>query len=506
MNKKVILMVLDGWGIGDRSYSDAIHYSKVPFVKSLYTSRPNSTLTTFGEAVGLPEGQMGNSEVGHMNIGAGRVVYQMLVKINKAFSSKQVYNNRALMAALDAARKGNKKVHLIGLVSNGGVHSSIDHLKGLLGFFHGNNYKNVFLHAFLDGRDTDPRSGVGFIRDIVKHMDDTCGKLASVVGRYYAMDRDKRWERIKQAYDLLVHGAGEKSTDIVTDMLESYANNVTDEFLKPVVMVDDTQKPLAIIEDGDVVINFNFRTDRGREITMALTQQPFPEQHMHPLTLHYSTLTRYDDTFKNVDVVFDNDDLSETLGEVLAKNGKTQLRMAETEKYPHVTFFFSGGREAAFEGEERILCPSPKVATYDLQPEMSAGCLRDHLLRVIPEQKFDFILVNFANPDMVGHTGVYEAVQRAVETVDACVEAIVDAGLKSSYEFIIIADHGNADYMINPDGTPNTAHSMNPVPCIYVGSEQLKLHHGKLADIAPTVLHLMGLQAPAVMDGVSLID
>ncbi len=506
MNKKVILVILDGWGIGDKSVSDAIYHSKIPFIKNLYVTRPYSTLTTFGEAVGLPEGQMGNSEVGHMNIGAGRVVYQMLVKINKAFREKQLDNNAVMQEAIAYAVKNSKKVHLIGLLSDGGVHSSIEHTRGLIDFFAAHNYPNIFLHSFLDGRDTDPRSGAGFIKQIEEYMNAHGGKLASVVGRYYAMDRDKRWERIKIAYDLLVHAEGEKTTDILSSVKKYYAENITDEFMKPIIRVDAQEEPLAKIEDGDLVINFNFRTDRGREITMALTQQSFHEFNMHPLDLHYCTLTRYDDTYKNIAVVFDNEDLKDTLGEVLSKESKTQLRMAETEKYPHVTFFFSGGREAPFEGEERIMCASPKVATYDLQPEMSADCLRENLLKAIPEKRFDFILVNFATPDMVGHTGVYEAVQKAVEKVDACVKDIVESGLQSGYEFIIIADHGNADYMINPDGSPNTAHSMNPVPCFYIGTETITLHNGKLADVAPTVLQLMGIAQPQIMNGVSLIN
>lgn len=506
MNKQIILVILDGWGIGDQSKSDAVFHSKIPFVRSLFSSRPNTTLTTFGEAVGLPEGQMGNSEVGHMNIGAGRVVYQMLVKINIAFRSRQIHDNSTMKEALEYAIKNNKKVHLTGLLSDGGVHSSIEHVKGLLDFFNENDYKNVFLHAFLDGRDTDPKSGTGFLNDILSHMKKSCGQLATVVGRYYAMDRDKRWERIKLAYDVMVNSAGVQSTDIISSVNKYYEEQITDEFMKPIVMVDEEQIPIAKIEDGDVVINFNFRTDRGREITMALTQESFHEHNMHPIPLHYCTLTRYDEKFKNVHVVFDNEDLTETLGEILAKHGKTQLRMAETEKYPHVTFFFSGGREEVFKGEERIMCPSPKVATYDLQPEMSAACLRDNLLKVIPEKRFDFILVNFANPDMVGHTGVYEAVQKAIETVDACAQEVVAAGLANNYEFIIIADHGNADYMINPDGSPNTAHSMNPVPCFYIGNENIKLHQGKLADVAPTILQLMGIPQPTIMNGISLID
>ena len=504
MNKKVILLVLDGWGKGDKSRSDAIYNAKTPFVTSLYNTRPNSVLTTFGEAVGLPEGQMGNSEVGHMNIGAGRVVYQMLVKINRSFKTDAIASNTVIKNMLAYARSTGKKVHLMGLVSNGGVHSSIEHLKGLIQLLAKENIPGVYLHAFLDGRDTDPKSGAGFIQDITTFMQQHTGSLASMVGRYYAMDRDKRWERIKKAYDLMVHGQGAHVTDAVKAIEDAYASGTTDEFMNPLLMTDASGKPMACIEEGDVVINFNFRTDRGREITIALTQQSFPEQEMKPLALHYLTLTRYDETYKNVHVVFENEDLTLTLGELLANSNKKQLRMAETEKYPHVTFFFSGGREEPFPGEERIMCASPKVATYDLQPEMSAACLRDNILKVIPEQKFDFIVLNFANPDMVGHTGVYEAVQKAVETVDACARDIVEAGLQHGYEFIIIADHGNADYMINPDGTPNTAHSMNPVPCIYVGSENITLADGKLADVAPTILKLMGIPQPEIMDGTPL--
>ena len=506
MNKRVILLILDGWGIGDKSRSDAIFHSNTPFIRGLFETRPNSTLTTFGEAVGLPDGQMGNSEVGHMNIGAGRVVYQMLTKINIVFRNKQLHLNNTIQQALNYAKANNKKIHLIGLLSDGGVHSSIDHVKALLSFFNEHNHRDVFLHAFLDGRDTDPKSGIGFLEETRKHMETSCGQLASVVGRYFAMDRDKRWERIKLAYDVMVNGVGSPSRDAEATVKEFYYQEITDEFMQPIVMVDENNAPLANIQDGDLVLNFNFRTDRGREITMALTQQSFHEQNMHPLDLYYCTLTSYDETYKNVNVIFENEDLKETLGEVLSANNKTQLRMAETEKYPHVTFFFSGGREAPFPGEERIMCQSPKVATYDLQPEMSADCLRENLVKVIPDKKFDFVVINFANPDMVGHTGIYNAVQKAVETVDRCAHDIVEVGLQNGYEFIIIADHGNADNMINPDGSPNTAHSMNPVPCFYVGSENIKIHNGKLADVTPTILQLMGITQPTVMDGESLIE
>jgi 2,3-bisphosphoglycerate-independent phosphoglycerate mutase len=506
MNKRVLLMILDGWGLATNKEVSAIDKANTPFMDSLFTRYVNSRLEASGLAVGLPAGQMGNSEVGHMNIGAGRVVYQDLVKINKAIDEKEIDNNPVLTEAIQYAKANNKKFHLIGLVSDGGVHSHIDHLKGLLSVLHQHQLKNVFVHAFTDGRDTDPKSGLGHISDLQQHMLHTTGQVASVVGRYYAMDRDKRWERVKLAYDLLVHGKGEYASDVLTAIQQSYHNHVTDEFLKPIVVTQGSEEPLATIQQGDVVLCFNFRTDRGREITQVLTQQDFPEQGMQALNLHYITLTNYDDTFKRVNVIFDKDNLENTLGEVLANAGKKQIRIAETEKYPHVTFFFSGGREKEFTGEKRILCPSPKVATYDLKPEMSANDIKDSIIPELEKQEIDFICLNFANPDMVGHTGVFEAVVKACETVDVCASAVTQAALKNNYTTIIIADHGNADYMINDDGTPNTAHSTNLVPCILVDNEfKGTLKNGKLADLAPTILTLMGVSIPQQMTGNVLI-
>ena len=506
MSKKVALIILDGWGIGDKSKSDAIFNSKVPFYNFLLKNYPNSTLQTSGEAVGLPPGQMGNSEVGHLNIGAGRVVYQQLVLINKAFKERKVFENQVLKQTLEYIKTSGKKLHLMGLLSEGGVHSSLDHLEGLADYFYEQGLEQFFLHAFMDGRDTDPKSGVGYLNRILPKLEQKGGKLASIIGRYYAMDRDNRWERVKLAYDLMVKGEGSSSNDAINSLKNYYQEEVTDEFMKPIVMEDKNGKPVALIAEGDAVICFNFRTDRAREITVALTQKEFPEYQMTPLKLHYCTLTRYDETFKNVHVVFENQDLTDTLGEVLARNGRKQCRIAETEKYPHVTFFFSGGRELPYEGETRHMCASPKVATYDLQPEMSAECVMQNTLNEIEKNETDLIVVNFANPDMVGHTGIYEAVQKAVERVDKCTEQIVNIGLERGYEFIIIADHGNADYMINPDGSPNTAHTTNPVPCIYVsGDENVRINSGKLADIAPTILHLLKLPVPEAMDGKNLI-
>lgn len=505
MNKKVLLMILDGWGIATNKKVSAIDHAKTPFMDSVYPKYPHSKLEASGLAVGLPAGQMGNSEVGHMNIGAGRVVYQDLVKVNKAIDEKEIDNNPVLLEAIDYAKKTGKRFHLIGLVSDGGVHSHIDHLKGLCTIAHTHGLKNVFVHAFTDGRDTDPKGGLEYIRDLQSHMKKTTGQLASIVGRYYAMDRDKRWERVRLAYDLLVKGIGEASTDALSAIQKSYDNNVTDEFIKPIV-ITQSGKPVATIQEGDVVLCFNFRTDRGREITQVLTQKDFPEQEMKALSLHYITLTNYDDTFKNVRVIFDKDNLINTIGEVLANAGKKQIRIAETEKYPHVTFFFSGGRETEFSGEKRILCPSPKVATYDLQPEMSANDIKDKIIPELDKQEVDFICLNFANPDMVGHTGVFEAVVKACETVDYCAGKVVEAALKNNYTTIIIADHGNADYMINDDGTPNTAHSTNLVPCILVdNSFKGTISDGKLADLAPTILTLMGVPLPPQMSGNVLI-
>ncbi|MBT1706786.1 2,3-bisphosphoglycerate-independent phosphoglycerate mutase [Fulvivirgaceae bacterium PWU5] len=507
MNKKVLLMILDGWGIATNKAVSAIDKAKTPFISSLYGKYANSKLEASGLAVGLPAGQMGNSEVGHMNIGAGRVVYQDLVRVNKAVEEKELDQNSTLLEAFAYAKKNNKNVHFIGLVSDGGVHAHIEHLKGLLTIAQNNGLQNVFVHAFTDGRDTDPKGGLGYLKDLLAHLDKTSAKLASIVGRYYAMDRDKRWERVKLAYDLLVKGVGEKSTDALKAIQASYDAGVTDEFIKPIVMVNAQQQPVATIQQDDVVICFNFRTDRGRQITQALTQQDFPEQDMKALRLDYITLTNYDDSFKGVKVIFDKDNLEKTLGEVVSLAGKKQIRMAETEKYPHVTFFFSGGRETVFEGESRILCPSPKVATYDLAPEMSANDLKDKIIPELNKKEPDFICLNFANPDMVGHTGVFEAVVKAVETVDSCAQQVTEAALKNGYSIIIIADHGNADMMINEDGSPNTAHTTNLVPCILVDDNYKgKLKNGKLGDLAPTILTLMGIPVPAEMTGHILLE
>jgi 2,3-bisphosphoglycerate-independent phosphoglycerate mutase len=506
MNKKVVLIILDGWGIATNPKVSAIDQANVPFIKSLYSKYPHSKLQASGLAVGLPEGQMGNSEVGHMNIGAGRIVYQELVRINKAVEEKELNRDKVLLAGFDYAKKNNKKVHFIGLVSDGGVHSHINHLKGLCSIAKENNFSNVFIHAFTDGRDTDPKSGVPYLKDLQQHLDKTTGKIASVIGRYYSMDRDKRWERVKLAYDLLVKGEGKKTDNLIKAVEDSYSEGVTDEFIKPLVKIGADGKPLAVIEPGDVVLCFNFRTDRGREITEVLTQQDFPEFGMKKLDLYYITMTNYDHTFKNVKVIFEKDDLNNTLGEVLERAGKKQIRIAETEKYPHVTFFFSGGREKEFIGEKRLLCPSPKVATYDLKPEMSAFEIRDKIIPELQKKEPDFVCLNFANPDMVGHTGVFEAAVKAVETVDKCTEAVVNEGLKNGYTFIIIADHGNADMMVNEDGSPNTAHTTNLVPCILIDNEYKKpIKDGKLGDLAPTILELMGVQKPSEMTGTSLL-
>jgi 2,3-bisphosphoglycerate-independent phosphoglycerate mutase len=506
MNKKVLLMILDGWGIGTNPAVSAIAQAKTTFIDGLYAKYPHSKLEASGLAVGLPEGQMGNSEVGHMNIGAGRVVYQDLVKINLAVKEGTLANEKELKAAFDYAKTNHKKVHLIGLVSDGGVHSHTEHLKGLTTIAKEAGVKDLLIHAFTDGRDTDPKGGYDYLKNLQMHLDKTTGKIATVIGRYYAMDRDNRWERVKLAYDLMVKGVGEKTTDALASVKASYAADVTDEFIKPLVVADAQGKALGLIEEGDVVICFNFRTDRGREITIALTQKDFPEQDMKKLSLYYVTMTNYDNTFSNVHVIFDKDNLNNTLGEVLAKAGKKQIRIAETEKYPHVTFFFSGGREQPFEGEKRLLCPSPKVATYDLQPEMSAKDIRDKIIPELKTKEPDFIVLNFANPDMVGHTGVFAAAVKAVETVNDCAEAVVTVALENNYTTIIIADHGNADMMINEDGTPNTAHTTNLVPCILVDAEYKgTMKDGKLGDLAPTILKLIGVAQPADMGGVSLI-
>ena len=505
MNKKVILMILDGWGKSPDPKVSAIDNANVPFINSLYTQYPSAQLRTDGLNVGLPEGQMGNSEVGHMNLGAGRIVYQDLVKINLAVQNKTLHNEPELVAALKYAKDNNKAVHLLGLLSDGGVHSHTSHLRGLIDASQEYGLDKVFVHAFTDGRDVDPKSGALYLEDLNNYIYDKNVKLASVVGRYYAMDRDKRWERVKIAYDLLVNGTGKHSTDAVLSILESYKNNITDEFVDPILMVDEKNTPVATIQNEDVVIFFNFRTDRGRELTEALSQVDFHEQNMHKLNLYYVTMTNYDDTYKNVHVIYDKDNLTETLGEVLEKAGKTQIRIAETEKYPHVTFFFSGGREVPFEGETRILRNSPKVATYDLQPEMSAFELADALVPELQKGNVDFVCLNFANGDMVGHTGVMEAAIKACEAVDACVKKVVETALANNYTTIIIADHGNCETMINPDGSPNTAHTTNPVPIILVDKELKTIHNGVLGDIAPTILELMGVEQPAVMTQHSLL-
>jgi 2,3-bisphosphoglycerate-independent phosphoglycerate mutase len=507
MSKRVLLLILDGWGLGTNPRVSAIAHARTPFINSLSGKYPASRLEASGLAVGLPEGQMGNSEVGHMNIGAGRVVYQDLVRINQAVERNQLADNPVLRSAFDYAVKSGKALHLFGLLSDGGVHSHIDHLKGLCSAAAQAGVKKLFVHAFTDGRDTDPKSGLGFVKEIDAHLKETGGELASVVGRYYAMDRDKRWERVKLAYDLLVHGVGEKTTDPQDAIRKSYAGEVTDEFIKPIVVVRADGTPVGRLQEGDAAICFNFRTDRGRQITQVLTQSDQPEHGMKTVPLYYVTLTNYDDTFREVHVVFDKDNLNNTLGEVLARAGKRQIRIAETEKYPHVTFFFSGGREEVFKGEERILCPSPKVATYDLKPEMSAGDIRDRIIPELNKRTADFICLNFANPDMVGHTGVFAAAVKACETVDQCAGAVTDAALRNGYSTIIIADHGNADVMINEDGTPNTAHTTNRVPCILVDDRYKgKLRDGKLGDLAPTILKLMDLPIPSEMTGSILID
>ncbi len=507
MNKKVLLMILDGWGIATNPKVSAIDAAKTPYINSLYLKYPHSKLEASGLAVGLPVGQMGNSEVGHMNIGAGRVVYQDLVRVNKAIEDKELDQNPVLLEAFRYANVNQKAFHLMGLVSDGGVHSHISHLKAITAIAKNNGVKNLFVHAFLDGRDTDPKGGAGYLTDLQDHLSKTTGKIASVIGRYYAMDRDKRWERVRLAYDLLVNGVGEKTTDSIKAIAASYQAGVTDEFIKPIVVVNENQKAIGTIKVGDVVLCFNFRTDRGREITEVLTQKDFPEQGMKALKLHYVTLTNYDSSFKNVNVIFDKDNLDNTLGEVIAKAAKKQIRIAETEKYPHVTFFFSGGRENVFPGESRLMCPSPKVATYDLQPEMSAKDIRDKIIPELEKKEADFVCLNFANPDMVGHTGVFAAAVKAVETVDACNQAVTEAARKNGYSVIIIADHGNADTMINEDGTPNTAHTTNLVPCILVDdSYHGKIKDGKLGDLAPTILTLMGIPIPPEMTGNVLID
>jgi len=508
MNKssnKVILLILDGWGIGDKSKSDVIYNANTPYIDSLYTKYPNSQLQTSGNNVGLPEGQMGNSEVGHLNIGAGRIVYQDLVRINKAIEDNSIASNPVLADAFNYAKEKNTAVHFIGLVSDGGVHSSDKHLYKLCDLTKDYGLGKVFIHALTDGRDVDPRSGKGFIENLENHLKTSNGQIASIVGRYYGMDRDKRWERIKEAYDLYVHGKGKKSVDMVQSMQQSYDEGITDEFVKPVVRVGKDGNPVGVIKPNDVVICFNFRTDRLREITTVLTQKDMPEHGMQTMPLYYVTMTRYDETFKNVHIVYDKDNLTNTLGEILAKNGKKQIRIAETEKYAHVTFFFSGGREETFENEKRILIQSPKVATYDLQPEMSAYLVKDAIVEELKKQEVDFVCLNFANGDMVGHTGIYGAITKAVEAVDQCVSEVVETAKANGYEAIIIADHGNADNAVNADGSENTAHSLNPVPFIVVSDRFKKVQNGILADVAPTILNMLGMQPSTEMTGKNLI-
>ncbi len=505
MNTKVLLMILDGWGNSPDPKVSAINQAKTPFIDSLYTKYPYAQLRTDGLNVGLPEGQMGNSEVGHMNLGAGRIVYQDLAKINLAVQNKTLGVEPVLQQAFTYAKANNKPVHLVGLLSDGGVHSHINHLLGLLDATKEYDLQHVFVHAFTDGRDVDPKSGADHINNLVKHIEGSNAKLASVIGRYYAMDRDKRWERVKKAYDLLVKGVGMPSQNAVLSMTDSYIKDVTDEFIDPIVMVDGANKPIATINDGDVVVFFNFRTDRGRQLTEVLSQVDMPEFGMEKLNLYYVTLTNYDDNYQNVHVVYNKDNITNTLGEVLETAGKKQIRMAETEKYPHVTFFFSGGREEPFVGESRILCPSPKVATYDLQPEMSAYDLKDALIPELKKQQADFIVLNFANGDMVGHTGSMEAAVKACETVDICTQQVVETATTNNYSVIILADHGNCETMYNADGSANTAHTTNPVPVILIDKEIKHINNGVLGDVAPTILKLLGIEKPKVMTGNALV-
>jgi len=503
--KKLILVILDGWGEGDGSKSDIIANANVPYTKSLYKTTAYNRIKTSGEDVGLPEGQMGNSEVGHINIGAGRIVYQDLVRISLAIKERTFHENEVLIDAINYAKKNNKAVHLMGLVSDGGVHSSMDHLFGLCDVANENNFKDVYIHAFTDGRDTDPYSGKKYLAQLEEHLKGSAGTVATVCGRYYAMDRDKRWDRIKLAHDMLLYGKGEKFNSSNEAIESSYKNEITDEFIKPSVITGNNDKPVAAIEEGDVVICFNFRTDRLRELTTVLTQKDMPEYDMKTLPLYYLTLTKYDESFKNVKVIYEKEDLKNTLGEILSNNNKKQLRISETEKYPHVTFFFNGGREEVFENEERVMISSPSVPTYDHQPEMSAPEVRDAVINELNKNIYDFICLNFANADMVGHTGVYEAIQKAVETVDNCLKEVTHAALDNNYSVIITADHGNADFVKNPDGSPNTAHTTNPVPCWLIDSDYKKLNSGRLADLAPTILKILDLPVPDDMEGRALV-
>lgn len=497
-----MLVILDGWGIGPSDYTNAIASAQTPCMDRIIRDYPNATLQTSGEDVGLPEGQMGNSEVGHINLGAGRIVWQDLARINKSIRDGEFRQEPVLLDAMRRAYVNHKPLHLIGLVSDGGVHSHIEHLEEIIRFAHAEGLKEFYVHAFTDGRDTDPRSGILFLERLERVLNDNGGRLATIVGRYYAMDRDKRWERVKVAYDSLVHRQGNVTADWRQAIHDSYANDITDEFIRPVILADKQGVPLPGISPEDIVICFNFRTDRCREITEVLAERDHPEHGMNCMPLHYVTLTRYDDTYKNVQVVIEKDNLSMTMGEVLQRHGKTQLRIAETEKYPHVTYFFSGGREKPFDGELRSMIPSPRVATYDLKPEMSAHEVKDSVITAIEENKPDFICLNFANADMVGHTGNFQAAVKAIETVDTCLDQVLDAGLSSGYGILVIADHGNADQMINPDGSPNTAHTTHPVPCVFISQEpDIRLHNGRLSDVAPTLLQWMKLPIPLEMTG-----
>jgi 2,3-bisphosphoglycerate-independent phosphoglycerate mutase len=507
MNRKVLLMILDGWGIGDATKSDVIASTATPYWDSLMANYPHSKLEACGEFVGLPDGQMGNSEVGHLNIGGGRVVYQDLVKINIACRDNTILENPEIKSAFSYAKENGKQIHFMGLVSNGGVHSSLDHLFKLIEISKVYGLDKTFVHCFMDGRDTDPKSGKGFIEQLEAQLAKNIGKIGSIIGRFYAMDRDKRWERVKEAYDLIVKGIGKPATDMVKAMEESYAEDVTDEFIKPIVHVDAAGKPVGTIQEGDVVIFFNYRNDRAKELTIALTQTDMPENGMNTIKdLQFYCMTPYDSSFTGVHILFNKENVTNTLGEVIEKAGLKQLHIAETEKYAHVTFFFNGGREEPFANEDRILVPSPKVATYDLKPEMSAYEVKDKLVEAIGTQKYDWIVVNYANGDMVGHTGIYSAIEKAVVAIDQCVNETVEACKANGYDVIIIADHGNADYAVNPDGTPNTAHSLNVVPFVYVGDQNAKVKDGKLADVAPSILSLMGISQPLEMTGENLIE
>ena len=505
MEKKVILLILDGWGITQDPKVSAIAQANTPYFDYLIKTYPNAQLLTHGKNVGLPDGQMGNSEVGHMNLGAGRIVYQDLEKINMAVENNSLINEPILEQAFNYAVQNNKPIHFMGLLSDGGVHSHINHLKGLLTAANEFGVKEKYVHAFTDGRDVDPNSGKGFVAELEEHLNKTGSKLASVIGRYFSMDRDKRWERVQKAYDLIVSGKGKKTKNAQDAIQESYDHNVTDEFIEPIVLTKEDGTPVATLKDDEVVIFFNFRTDRGRQLTEVLTQQDFPEFNMKRMPLYFVTLTKYDDSFTNINTVFKKDNLKTTLGEVLEYMGKTQIRIAETEKYPHVTFFFSGGREKPFKGEKRIMCSSPKVATYDLQPEMSANEIVEKIVPEINSHSADFICLNFANPDMVGHTGDFQAAIKAVETVDKCTREVVEAAIENDYSVLIIADHGNSEMMINPDGSPNTAHTTNPVPLILVDKDIKSIQSGNLGDIAPTILELMGITKPELMTQHSLI-